>query len=278
MDIEEFRRLAAEMLEDIPPAFQQGVDAVEVTEEPVPHPDVPGVFTLGECRTEAWPSGYDEGELRSRLLLHHGSFRALAERDPSFDWTAELWETILHELLHHREWAAGEMSLDLLDWVVEQNHRRHAGLDFDPEFYRALPADEEGVVRVDAEAFVEGMAADGAVGEGDADDADDGGAAEEQRAAESIRFSFRGGRYRLRPGGPARPGGEPPGQGPPPGGDGPVTHFFVRADNLLGGRLWVVVRRPASRWKRWLGLAEPRPAESRARAYPVPDETSERRD
>lgn len=259
MDLETFRKRAARMLEEIPASFQQGVDAVEVTQEPVPHPDVPGVYTLGECRTEAWPSGYDEGEFRSRLLLHHGSFRALAERDPSFDWTAELWETILHELLHHREWAAGEMSLDLLDWVVEQNHRRHAGLEFDPEFYRALPADEEGAVRVESEAFVEARR----VGRGGEDD--------------EVRFTWRGSPYRLRPGRSSRPGGEPPGRGEPIGDGESVTHLFVRADNLIGGRLWVVLRRPAPRWKRWLGLEEHRPAEARGRARPVRDETSESR-
>lgn len=272
MDLEEFRRRAAEMLEEIPPDFQQGVDAVEVTEEPVPHPDVPGVYTLGECRTEAWPSGYDEGEFRSRLLLHHGSFRALAERDPSFDWTAELWETILHELLHHREWAAGEMSLDLLDWVVEQNHRRHAGLEFDPEFYRALPADEEGAVRVESEAFVEGRVA----GETTGDDRAVNGGDPGRVAVEGpeIRFSWRGSRYRVRPGRAARPGGDPPGEGPPPEYDGPVTHLFVRIDNLIGGRLWVVLRRPEPRWKLWLGLEEDRPAEARGRARPVSQQLS----
>lgn len=262
MELETFRRRAAEMLEEIPTSFQQGVDAVEVTEEPVPHPDVPGVYTMGECRTEAWPSGYDEGEFRSRLLLHHGSFRALAERDPSFDWTAELWETILHELLHHREWAAGEMSLDLLDWVVEQNHRRHAGLGFDPEFYRALPSDEEGVVRVESETFVEGRWS----------------GSDEEDEARRIRFSWRGTPYRvsLRTR-PSRPGADPPGDGPPVDGGERATHLFVRVDNLIGGRLWVVVRRPAPRWKRWLGLEEDRPAETRGRARPVRDESSERR-
>lgn len=258
MDLETFRNRAARMLEEIPASFQQGVDAVEVTEEPVPHPDVPGVYTLGECRTEAWPSGYDEGEFRSRLRLHHGSFRALAQRDPSFDWTAELWETILHELLHHREWAAGEMSLDLLDWVVEQNHRRHAGLGFDPEFYRALPADEEGVVRVESEVFVEGRWSD----RGDEGD--------------EIRFTWRGSPYRVWPGRTSRPGGDPPGHGEAIDGKR-VTHLFVRVDNLIGGRLWVVLRRPAPRWKRWLGLEEDRPAEARGRARSVRDESSESR-
>lgn len=263
MDIDTFRRAAAEMLEEIPPGFQRGVDAVEVTEEAVPHPDVPDVYTLGECRTEAWPSGYDEGEFRSRLLLHYGSFRALAERDPAFDWTAELWETILHELLHHREWAAGEMSLDLLDWVVEQNHRRHAGLDFDPDFYSALPADEDGIVRVESEAFVEGRPPEG----------ED----EEEPGDRALRFGWRGATLRVTPGRVAVPGGEPAGTGPAP--EGEPTHLFVQVENVAGGRLWVVDRRPVPRWKRWLGLGalleRARPAEARGRASPAVGEGSD---
>ena len=108
MNLAEFETLAGGMWDDIPAVARQGVDRVTVVEEPLSHPDFGDVFTLGECVTETWPDGFGEGDVRSELLLYHGSFAALASRDPAFEWEEELWETILHELLHHREAAAGQ--------------------------------------------------------------------------------------------------------------------------------------------------------------------------
>jgi hypothetical protein len=62
---------------------------------------------------------------------------------------------MLHELLHHREAAADEAGLDVIDWAVDQNYRRLSGLAFDPFFHRYLPADREGHVRLEGETFID---------------------------------------------------------------------------------------------------------------------------
>ena len=144
------------MWQEIPGPFREGIDALVVDDEVVAHPELPGVYTLGECVTDHWPDGYSgQGEVRSRVFLHHGSFAALAGAGGEFDWERELWETILHEVLHHREFSASEEGLERYDEAVDQNFRRHAGRPFDPGFYRDVPASEDGTVRIESEIFVE---------------------------------------------------------------------------------------------------------------------------
>lgn len=232
MDFETFRHLAHEMFDGIPRRFRAGVRALRVEREAEPHPEIQGIFTLGECWSEEWPSAYGgEGDVQSDLHLYHGSFRALARRDPGFDWEAELWETILHELLHHREAAAGTDELGVLDWAEDQNQRRYQGLDWDPSFVLEIPEDEEGVRRLESEIFVEGEVVEPDEGESD------------------VIFSWRGRRYTLRAS--ARPG-----------------WTYVRVPNLAGGRLWVVVRVAESLWRRLLGLARGRAAHDEVPARP----------
>ncbi len=157
LELTAFEILASEIWGRIPAELKEGVDALVVEAGERGHPSLGGIYTLGECMTESWPSGYgDSGDVRSQLVLYHGSFRALAEEDASFQWEEETWETILHELLHHREVAAGESGLDDLDWAIDQNFRRHAGRSFDPAFYRAVPAGPDGGVRLDSDVFVKG--------------------------------------------------------------------------------------------------------------------------
>lgn len=231
MEIARFRSLAARMWDEIPDRFRMGVDALVVEEEALPHPDLPGIFTLGMCETEGWPSGYSaEGDVRSRVILYHGSFRALERRDPAFDWTAELWETILHELLHHREFAAAEAGLEAYDWAMDENFKRYADREFDPTFYRAVPADEDGAIRIESEIFLETT-----VDPGDS----------------MAWFEWRGRRYSLRV-----PATEAP--------------LFVNPDNLAGGRLWVVVWRERSWWRRLLEGGRRAPEHRRLRALPEP--------
>lgn len=231
MRLGRFRDLAARMFDDIPPDFRAGVIDLAVETGAPGHPTLPGIWTMGECLTEDWPDGLGGiGETQSRIVLYYGSFRELAAEDPVFDWEAELWETIVHELLHHREAAAVESGLDELDWAVDQNFLRHAGLPFDPDFYRAAPADEEGAVRLEGETFVEAAPAPG---ETDA------------------TFHWRGNDWTVR---------VPP----------DVDRVFVHVRNLAGGRLRVVVRRRVSAWRRLVGLARPAPSGPlERRALPV---------
>lgn len=233
MRLDRFRELAARMWEDIPPPMREGVEALSVEERALPHPGLEEIYTLGECITDEWPTGYGgPGETRSHLVLYHGSFRALAEREEGFDWAGELWETILHELLHHREYAAGQSGLEDFDWAVEQNQRRYAGESFDPTFYRAVPPGPEGSWRLESETFVETTVEPG---------------------ADEAVFSWRGRSYEV----PI-----------PPGEEGPI---FVMVRNLAAGRLWAVVRRRRPWWRRVLSPPSPEDViEIERRALPVP--------
>lgn len=210
MNLEIFELRARRMWDEIPEAVREGVATLAIEAKVLAHPDFDWVYTMGECISESWPSRFGgEGDTRSELVLYHGSFEALSGEDPTFDWEGELWETILHELLHHREAAAGEASLEAFDWAAEQNIRRLAGEPYDPDFCRAIPAGSDGVVRLDSELFVESIA---------------------PRRSGHATFEWRGKSYTVRvPVAPAR--------------------AFVEIRNLASGRLCVVVRRPLPWWR-----------------------------
>lgn len=155
-NLKAFERRAQGMFREIPARYREGVDGVRVRPERVPHPEIPEVFTLGECRTEEWPSAYGgPGALHSSVVLYHGSFVALGAVEPEFDWEAELWETLTHELRHHLESRANEDALERLDYAEDQNYARAAGEPFDPLFYRSGERAAEHTWRVGDDWFVE---------------------------------------------------------------------------------------------------------------------------
>ena len=213
MTEEEFAARAAEMWAEIPGKVRAGVSGLSVAPQVQPHPRFERVHTLGECLTDTWPDGFGEGEVQSSVVLYHGSFAALAAMDPAFDWKAEMWETILHELLHHREAAAGQYGLDVVDWAEEQNYRRLAGEDFDAGFYRAVPAGADGIVRLDSSMFLEVEADEG---------------------ENVVSFRWRGEDYSVNV--------------PRAAGAGEGNREFVDLDGIAGGRLCLVVRRFRRRW------------------------------
>lgn len=137
MRLAEFEREARRAYGEIPAEFKEGIDGVTVSREAVPHPTLPDVFTLGHCVTEAHLSEYGGPETtRSIIVLYWGSFRELAERDPDFDWEAEIWETLTHELRHHLESLARDDALEDVDYAADELFKRDDGLDFDPWFYQ----------------------------------------------------------------------------------------------------------------------------------------------
>ena len=158
MRFDEFERRAQEMFDTIPEHFRGGVEYVAVSEETVPHPELPEVYTLGECATGELDLGFDVPDaVRSGVHLYHGSFRAVAEQDPDFDWERELWETLTHEIRHHRESTAGEDALEDFDYAADENFKRREGVPFDPLFYRSGEPRDEGGWEVDGDLFVERM-------------------------------------------------------------------------------------------------------------------------
>ena len=152
MRLDDFRSLVERLQRDVPQEFQNGVVAVEVSPKTLPHPLRGDVYTLGECIPLEWSgSGAD---LQSRVVLYHGSFQALA-RLGDFDWRAEAWETLTHELRHHLEWRANVAALEAYDWAAEENFKRHEGEPFDPAFYRSGERIAAGVWKVDDDVFME---------------------------------------------------------------------------------------------------------------------------
>ena len=156
MNFADFERRAHELFDTIPEHYRGGVEYVAVSEETVPHPELPEVYTLGECATGELDLGYEAGEaVRSGVHLYYGSFRALSRQDPDFDWEGELWETLTHEIRHHRESTAGEDALEDFDYAADENFKRREGLPFDPLFYRSGEPVDEGGWDVDGDVFVE---------------------------------------------------------------------------------------------------------------------------
>lgn len=136
----------------MPPAYLDGIVAIEVSPRAVPHPVRGDVYTLGECIALEWTG--TGADLESRVVLYYGSFAALAGRG-TFAWREEAWETLMHELRHHLEWRASAGALEAYDWAAEENFKRVEGEPFDPVFYRSGEAVSEGVYKVDDDVFIE---------------------------------------------------------------------------------------------------------------------------
>ncbi|HYW06043.1 MAG TPA: hypothetical protein VE913_03750 [Longimicrobium sp.] len=156
MTFEQFDRRAREIFDSIPPELRRGVAYLQLTRDELAHPTLPDVYTLGECATGEYDVETGLGDdVRSGVHLYYGSFRALAELRDDFDWEGELWETITHEVRHHRESAAGEDDLEDTDYAEDENFKRREGEPFDPLFYRLGEPVDDGAWEVDGDLFVE---------------------------------------------------------------------------------------------------------------------------
>jgi hypothetical protein len=156
MNYKEFQRVAAEVFDGIPDRFREGVDGLEVTRRTVPHPTLPDIYTLGECITETYPTEFGgAGEVRSVVALYYGSFLALSRLDDDWDWEEEIYETITHEVQHHLESLASDESLELQDYVEDQNFARREGEPFDPYFFRSGHRVAPKVWEIDRDYFIE---------------------------------------------------------------------------------------------------------------------------
>lgn len=154
MEARAFEAMVRQMSGEIPADYFDGVTEVVVSPRAVPHPTRAGIFTLGECIPLPLEDGAPAA-VQSRVVLYHGSFRALADLDPTFDWREEAWETLTHELRHHVEWRARRDDLEALDRAAEANFARHDGEPFDPLFYLDGDAPVPGVHEVDGDWFLD---------------------------------------------------------------------------------------------------------------------------
>jgi hypothetical protein len=156
MTFEEFEATAHRMWDEIPDVYKEGIDGLVVKREAEAHQDHEDYYTLGMCFTEPYPSGYmGPDSTRSFLALYYGSFQAVSERSPEFDWEEELWETITHELRHHLEFLAEDDALEGLDYAMEETYKRAQGEEFDPWYYQAGLPLAPGVFRVEYDVYIE---------------------------------------------------------------------------------------------------------------------------
>ena len=138
------------------PYIGRGVAGLRVLPEIRRHPELAEVFTMGECVTEAYPSGFDGPEtVQSFILLYHGSFRRIAERDPRFEWEEQLWETLVHELQHHLESLARQDDLGGVDYAMDEDFKRANGDPFDPWYYQSGLELGGGAYEVEGRYFLE---------------------------------------------------------------------------------------------------------------------------
>lgn len=174
MTFESFEQRAAELWQQIPSEYRAGVDGIRVERDARAHPSLPEVYTMGECLTESFPSDFGSADTtRSLVVLYYGSFWRLSRLDPEFDWEAELWETLTHELQHHLESLAADDTLEDVDYAADENFKRLEGRRFDPYFFRAGQLGVDGWYRIEDEYF-----------------------REYQGAPEAVDFTWQGERYR----------------------------------------------------------------------------------
>jgi hypothetical protein len=151
VQIADFRRMVDRMVEEVPPQFLEGIAQVEVSPRVVSHPGREGVYTLGECI----PIDVAGENPPSRVVLYHGSFAALAREAGTFDWRAEAWETLTHELRHHIEWKANTQDLEEYDWAADQGFARADDEAFDPLFFLSGELIAPDTYQVDDDVFID---------------------------------------------------------------------------------------------------------------------------
>ncbi|NJD18346.1 MAG: hypothetical protein FIA95_03560 [Gemmatimonadetes bacterium] len=243
MKFKDFERAAQEAYAEIPDSYKEGIDDLVVSRESVPHPTLPDIFTLGECVTEDYASDFGGPETtRSRVVLYWGSFKSLAALNPDFDWGAEIWETLTHELRHHLESLAREDALDGVDYALDETFKRDEGEDFDPWYFQRGDAMGDGVFRVETSWYVERPFTE-----------------REFASSAWVEFPWQGRRWRI----------------PRPEELGDVHFVWVRGMELGDATLEVVLVRRRSWWedaRRLFGSSLPAVLESEAEAEPCPGE------
>lgn len=155
MKLTDFEILVKRLAADVPPHFLEGISEISVAPAMLPHPARADIYTLGECIPDPLSEDSTLQDLRSRIVLYHGSFQALASGDPDFDWEEEAYQTLTHELRHHLEWRARTDALEDFDRAAEENFARHDGEEFDPLFFLDGEEVVEGVYQVDDDFFLD---------------------------------------------------------------------------------------------------------------------------
>jgi len=243
MKFKDFERAARLAYGEIPESYKEGIDDLVVSREALPHPTMADIYTLGECVTEDYASDFGGPETtRSRVVLYWGSFKSLAALNPDFDWDAELWETLTHELRHHLESLAREDALEGVDYALDETFKRDEGEDFDPWYFQRGDDMGDGVFRVETSWYVEQLWRE-----------------RDFAAARWVEFTWRGRRWRI----------------PRPQELGDVHYVWIDGVDVGEGTLELVLVRTRSWWedaRRLFGTSRPVILESEAEAEPCPEE------
>ena len=155
MQLPDFRKMVEGMVGEIPADYLEGIAGIEVSPRTVPHPGRNDVYTMGECI----PIDVGGDPAPSRVVIYYGSFCELARSHRDFDWRAEAWETITHELRHHLEWKARAQDLEEYDWAAEQGFARADAEAFDPLFFLEGERIGDDTYQVDDDVFFDRMVA-----------------------------------------------------------------------------------------------------------------------
>lgn len=119
MTFPDFRDLISNLLDELPPQALEGLQGVHVFEHVKTDPHEPGLVRMGEYLDPGPDSVFaTHSHLGRHVAIYYGSFVAVANGNPNFDWEAETWETLTHEIQHHVESRAGERGL--IEWDIEQ--------------------------------------------------------------------------------------------------------------------------------------------------------------
>lgn len=128
MTFQEFEDTVDDMLAEIPAQFLRGLQGVHTLDELRRDPRDPGTVQLGEY-LDPGPESLLGGTqpFARRISLYYGSFAWLAAHDQTLDWEAEIWETLTHEIRHHMESLAGDVSLIMWDREQKAARERYRG-------------------------------------------------------------------------------------------------------------------------------------------------------
>lgn len=155
MDLRTFERRALAYWHAVPARFREGVSALTIDAGTRQKEEFEDGWIYGWCEPDDAIMAVPGAPVTSRITLFHGSFVRIAAEDPDFDWEAELWETLRHELQHHLEWRAGDDHLGDEDDLQDENERRITGAPFTPDFHRwGVPLGDDAWL-ADGDLFVE---------------------------------------------------------------------------------------------------------------------------
>lgn len=122
ISVERYEELAGEILDTLPPAFFEQLNAgVVVSEERKLHPESregSPLYILGE---------YTRSGLGHGVTLYYGSFAATCGDLPEERQREELRKIIAHEFRHHMEWLSGTKELEDEDRVRLAKYRARFG-------------------------------------------------------------------------------------------------------------------------------------------------------